>query len=196
MSNDGPAVLTSEMASDLIIDLMSVWPEGQGTPAIRAIAALASGKTECRVVGAAGAGVEEMDSLRARLATFNEAAAVANHRREAPGQTDHSQANYMRMSLEQEWEEILDLANKLAQAAPPLEQHLSVGGVQQPSQPISRASRSGEVALTIERRIELLREWLPDLCDDERLVVFERVADGYCRECGSKFLPCYCTRGD
>lgn len=51
----------------------------------------------------------------------------------------------------------------------------------------------------LEHRIALLREWLPDATDDERLEVFARIATGYCRYCGRALVshePCHCTKDD
>lgn len=48
----------------------------------------------------------------------------------------------------------------------------------------------------LAKRVALLREWLPDASSEERLEIFRAVMAGYCTECGSAHLPCYCTRDD
>lgn len=41
--------------------------------------------------------------------------------------------------------------------------------------------------------VEILREYLPQLCGDDRLHVFHELDDGYCAKCGS---DAYCECGE
>lgn len=47
-----------------------------------------------------------------------------------------------------------------------------------------------------EDLIEKLRKKLGHMGDDERMWVFVTLMGGYCRYCGSAYLPCYCLRDD
>ncbi len=44
--------------------------------------------------------------------------------------------------------------------------------------------------------IDEIREVLPFFTDEERLQIFYDITKDYCRDCGSKYLPCYCNNGD
>ena len=44
--------------------------------------------------------------------------------------------------------------------------------------------------------IEALRARMTAMTDDERFEVKKRVLEGYCEDCLSRHLPCYCTNDD
>lgn len=44
--------------------------------------------------------------------------------------------------------------------------------------------------------IDALRSRMITMTEEERLNVRRSIMEGYCEQCGSKHLPCYCTRDD
>lgn len=41
--------------------------------------------------------------------------------------------------------------------------------------------------------VEILREYMPQLCGDDRVLIHQMLTDGYCLTCGSDF-KCSCPR--
>jgi hypothetical protein len=59
----------------------------------------------------------------------------------------------------------------------------------------------GPTLNAIDAAVEMLRERLPSLTDEQRSAVFEAIQDGYCKHCGSvspskRGVGCFCQRDD
>ena len=47
-----------------------------------------------------------------------------------------------------------------------------------------------------ETLVNVLRDRMEKMSDESRLELMAALMEGYCGECGSDHLPCYCTRDD
>ena len=47
-----------------------------------------------------------------------------------------------------------------------------------------------------ETLINVLRTRMERMSQEARLDLMAALMDGYCRNCGSDYLPCYCTKDD
>lgn len=47
-----------------------------------------------------------------------------------------------------------------------------------------------------ETLIAVLRDRMTKMTNDERMALLSDLMEGYCRHCGSEYLPCFCTRDD
>lgn len=47
-----------------------------------------------------------------------------------------------------------------------------------------------------ETLIAVLNGRMENMTDDERIDLKHELMEGYCEDCGSEHLPCYCTNDD
>lgn len=48
----------------------------------------------------------------------------------------------------------------------------------------------------VNNAINILQKYMKEMSDEQRYKIIVAITSDYCKECGSKYLPCYCIRDE
>lgn len=59
-----------------------------------------------------------------------------------------------------------------------------------------KSHKTDEAVVRLNDLLRAIKTEQAVMTDDERVTLWDDISEGYCRYCGSKFVPCYCLRDE